>query len=160
MVISKRLHVEQEVHNITILHNILLTLDANLTHISTSTLRAKLYIVGILDNLSTDKATLEVGVDDTSGLRGLHTTAEGPSSALISTCGEECLQIEKTVCGLDKTAHARLLQAHILQEHLSLLVAIQLSDIGLGRCRHNKHLGTLAGNSCTHSLGVNIARYG
>ena len=55
-------------HDITILNHVVLTLYAHLTCLTDSSLRAILDIVIILDHLSTDKALLKVGMDDTSAL--------------------------------------------------------------------------------------------
>ena len=99
-------------------------------------------------------------MDDTRSLGSLHTLNEGPCTALVGTSGEECLQVEQLVCRLDQTCHARLLKTHILQEHLTLLVILQLGDIGLGSRSHDQHLGILVGNGSLHSLGVHVTRYG
>ena len=99
-------------------------------------------------------------MDDTRSLGSLHTLHKCPSAALVSTCSEERLEVEQFVCRLDKTSYARLLKTHILQEHLTLLVILQLGDISLGSSSYDKHLGILIGNSRLHSLGVSIARYG
>ena len=48
-------------HDVTILYDVLLALDAELTSLTYSCLRAILDIVIILDNLCTDKSLLEVG---------------------------------------------------------------------------------------------------
>ena len=98
-------------------------------------------------------------MDNACCLWSLHTFHESPSAALVGTCCEECLQVEQLICRLDKTSHSRLLQAHILQEHLTLVVILQLGDIGLGSCCHDKHLGILVGNSGLNSLGVSVARH-
>ena len=51
-------------HDVTVLHNIILTLDTHLSSLADSGLRAILDIVVVLDDLGADKALLEVGVDD------------------------------------------------------------------------------------------------
>ena len=99
------LNVKQEVHNITILHNVLLALDTDLTHITASLLGAKHNIIIILDNLGTDKTSLEIGMDNTCSLGSLHALDKCPCTALVSTSGEEGLKIEQFVRRLDKTSH-------------------------------------------------------
>ena len=63
----------------------------------------------ILDDLGTDEALLEVGVDSSSGTRRLAALGVGPGTYLLHPSGEVSLQIEELVSGLDQTRHARLL---------------------------------------------------
>ena len=65
-------------HDITILNHVVLTLYAHLTCLTDSCLRAILDIVVVLNDLSTDKALFEVGMDDTSTLGRLPTFLIGP----------------------------------------------------------------------------------
>ena len=58
-------------HDVAILHHIVLALDTHLACLANSSLRTILDIVVIFDNLSTDEALFEVGVDNTSTLRSL-----------------------------------------------------------------------------------------
>ena len=56
-------------HDVTILYDVLLALDAELTSLAYCSLRAILDIVIILDDLCTDESLLEVGMDDAGTLR-------------------------------------------------------------------------------------------
>ena len=87
-------------HYVAVFNDVLLAFDANLSCIAASLLRAKGYIISILDDLGTNKALLEVGVDDTCRLRSLCALAVGPGTRLVSTCGEECLELEQAVSRL------------------------------------------------------------
>ena len=70
------------------------------------------------------------------------------------------MQVEQLVCRFDQTAHARLGQTHLFEEHLALVVILQLGNIGLGCSCHDQQLGILLGDSCANSLDVSIARCG
>ncbi len=61
------------------------------------------------------------------------------------------------VDGLDEPVAPAFLESHVLEEHLFLLVALQLGDVGLGLRADDEHLGILATDSPGHSLGVGIA---
>ena len=65
------LNIKPKVHNITVLHHIVLALDAHLAGFANGSLRAILDIVVVLDDLGADEALLEIGVDDTGALRRL-----------------------------------------------------------------------------------------
>ena len=65
------LHIEPEVHDVPVLHHVVLAFHrqfAGLTHGGLTTI---FYIVVVLDDLGADEAFLEVGVDDAGTLRGL-----------------------------------------------------------------------------------------
>ncbi len=56
--------------------------------------------------------------------------------------------------------HARLPEAHVFEEHLPLLVALQFGDVGLGRRCDHEHFGLFVGDGGAHGLGVGVARHG
>ena len=64
-------------HDITILNHVVLTFYSKFSCLADSSLRAILDIVVVLDHLSTDKALLEVGMNDTSTLGCLPTRSRG-----------------------------------------------------------------------------------
>ena len=85
-------------HDVAILHDVFFAFDAEFTCLTASGLATKCDIIFVLDNLSTDKTTLEVGVDDTCTLRRFATRFEGPSTYLVATCGEESAELKQRIC--------------------------------------------------------------
>ncbi len=99
-------------------------------------------------------------MDDTGRLGRLHPLAVGPGARLVGSRGEEGLQVQELVGRLDEARHARLLQPHLLEEHLALFVLLQLGDVGLGGGGDDQHLGLLAGDGRPDGFGVRVARHG
>ena len=58
-------------HDVAVLHHIVLAFDAHLTSLANGSFGAILDVVVVLDDLGTNETFLEVGVDDTSTLRSL-----------------------------------------------------------------------------------------
>ena len=101
-------------HDIAVLHDIFLTLNAHLACLTDSSLRAILDIVVILDDLSADKALFEIGVDNTSTLRSLPTLLLGPGLYLHLASGDKGFEVQQGVGLLDKAIDTTLLQAQLL----------------------------------------------
>lgn len=89
--------------DISILHDVILTLGVDLTSSTNSSFRASLLKVSVRDNFSANKLLLEIGVDGTSGLRSLHTSVDGPGANLRLTDSEERHETETRVTHLDDT---------------------------------------------------------
>ena len=104
------LYVEAEVHDVSVLHDVVLALDRHATSLLDSRLRAVVDVVLILNHLSTYEATLEVGVYDARTLRSLASLDKSPGTALISSSRKEGLEIEQLVGCTDQTVDTRLLQ--------------------------------------------------
>ena len=71
-------HVETEVHDVSVLDDVVLALDAHLAGLADGGLGAVVDVVVVLDDLGADETLLEVGVDDTGTLRGLPAFLVGP----------------------------------------------------------------------------------
>ena len=97
-------------------------------------------------------------MDNSRSLRRFEALGVGPSPRLVGTRSEESLQSEECVCALDKTAHARLFNAQLLQEDLALLVAVQLGNVSLGCSCHNEQFGILLLDSLAHRIDIGVAR--
>ena len=65
-------------HDVAILHDIILTFDAHLASFLDSSFAAILDVVVVLDDLGADEALLEVAVDNAGTLWSLHTLAISP----------------------------------------------------------------------------------
>ena len=150
----------QEVHDVTVLHDVLLALDADFAGVAAGLLRAERHVVVVLDDLGADESPFEVGVDDAGRLGSLHAADVGPGARLVGACGEEGLEVEQPVGRLDEARHARLLESEVFKEHLALLVALQFGDVGLGGGGDDEHLGLLVGDGGAHRLGIGVARRG
>ena len=76
-----RSDVEEEVHDVAVLHDVLLALDADLAHVAARLFGAQRHVVVVLDDLGADEAAFEVGVDYTGTLRSL------PALVMPAVCG-------------------------------------------------------------------------
>ena len=94
-------------HNVSVLDDVVLALDGEFAGFADSGLRAILDIVIVLDDLGTNEALLEVGMDDTSALGSLPTLLVGPGLDLHLTSRDECLEVQQGVGFLDETVHCR-----------------------------------------------------
>ena len=97
-------------HDIAVLHYIVLAFDGNLARLAAFCFAAQGNIVVVFDNLCTDKATLEVRVDNTRSLRSFHSFLESLRTTFFGTCGEESLEAKQAVGGLDEAVDTTLLQ--------------------------------------------------
>ena len=100
------LYVKQEVHYIAILHDIILALDAEFSGGAAGCLGLECDEVVVFDDLGSDKSLFKVGVDDPCGFRCLIAFVDGPGSDFICSGGEECLEIQQGVGGLDEPHHS------------------------------------------------------
>ena len=67
---------------------------------------------------------------------------------------------EQFVGRFDQALDARLFEAEVFEEHLPLLVAFQLGDVGFGGGGDDEHFGFFVGDGRTDRLGVGVARSG
>ena len=130
-------------HDVAVLHYIILALDRELACLTHSSLRTVLHVVVVLDYLGADEALLEVGVDDAGTLRSLPALVVCPRLHLHLAGGDECLQVEQVVSLLYETVHAALLKTQLLKEHLLVLVSLERCDVLLGLRSDDEHLRTL-----------------
>ena len=63
-ILSLSLHVEAEVHDVAVLHHVVLAFDAELAGLTYGSFGTILDVVVVLDDLGADEALLEIGVDD------------------------------------------------------------------------------------------------
>ena len=129
-------------HDIAVLNNVVLALDAHLACFADSGLRAILDIVVVLDDLGADKALLKVGVDDTRTLWSLPTLLIRPGLHLHFASGDKGFKVQQGVGLLDKAVDATLLQAQLLQKQLLVLVRLQFGNVLLSLGGNDHHFGT------------------
>ena len=98
-------------HDVAILHHIILSFNIQLTSLTYSCFAAIFDIVVILDDFSTDKTFLKVSMNYTSTLWSLLTFVIGPGSLLCFAGSDEGFQVQELEGTLDKSVHARFFQA-------------------------------------------------
>src|SRR5207302_1922096 len=81
--ISGSSDVEADLEHVAVLDLVVLALDAQATRVLGGVPRAELEQLVPSDDLGTDEASLQVGVDDTGALGRLGSGAEGPGPALL-----------------------------------------------------------------------------
>ena len=77
------LDIKEEVHNVAILHNILLTLNTHLARRPYSRLSLIIHIILILNDFRTNKTALKVRMYHTGSLRSLVALSYSPGPAFI-----------------------------------------------------------------------------
>src|SRR5690606_30053476 len=92
---SSPLHVEAELHDVAVGHDVVLALDPRLSCSTHSGDRTGLDQVLEGDHLGLDEAALEVGVDHPRGLRRGPALADGPGPGLLGPGREVGLQPER-----------------------------------------------------------------
>src|SRR3954468_4583877 len=112
-------HVEAELHDVAVVHDVVLALDADLAPRLRLRHRTGVHQVVEPDDLGLDEPALEVGVDDPGRLRGRPALPDRPRPRLLGTGGEERLQAE----GVEADA-GQLVQA-----------GLRLADTGEQLCR-------------------------
>src|ERR1700691_370524 len=92
--------VEADLEDITVHYFVLLAFDPQLADVASGRPRAQLEQLVPVHDLRTDKATLEVGMDDAGALRRLGARPERPGPALFVPGGEKGTPAEQTVGSL------------------------------------------------------------
>lgn len=151
------LDVEEEVHDVTVLDDIVLALDSEAAGSAAFGLGAVLDEVIVFDDLGADEAFLEVRVDDSRGTGGLVALVDGPGPDFGFSGGKVGTQAEQVVGGTDKTFDAGVFQAQLPEEHLTLLVTVQFGYFGLYLGGYYQHTCVLSGNSFTYAVDIGIA---
>ena len=147
-------------HDVAILHHIVLALDTHLACLANSSLRTILDIVVIFDNLSTDEALFEVGVDNTSTLRSLPAFLIRPGLHLHLTSSDESLEVQQGISLLDEAVHTTLLQSQFFEEHQLVLVAVEFSNILFRLSSYDHSLSAFFLSQSLNALGEVVTRLG
>lgn len=116
--------------NITILHDILLTLGHDLALGLDLGLVTELLEGVVVENESLDEGLLEVIVDDTSSLRGLGAIADGPRSDFIRSDSEEASQLQG-LAHLENNLGQSRVGANVLLLFLGLGLSLELGETRL-----------------------------
>ena len=106
------LNVEEEVHDVTVLDDVVFAFDAHLAGGADGSFGLVLDEVFVLDDLGTDEAAFEVCVDDACGAGGLVACDDGPGTAFIGTGREEGPEAEEFVGTLDEADDSAFLRTY------------------------------------------------
>src|SRR5690554_2451671 len=123
-------HVEAELHDVAVLHDVLLALHAHLALGLGLGHGAGGDEVVEGDDLGLDEAALEVGVDDAGRLRGGRALGDRPGASLLRPGGEVRLQPEGVEADPCELVQARLVLPGV-GEHLGGLLGLELDELGL-----------------------------
>lgn len=116
--------------DITILNNILLTLGHDLTLGLDLGFFTKFLECVIVENESLDEGLLEIVVNDTSGLRSLGASTDGPLSNLISSDSEEAAKLQG-LAHLKNDLGQNRVDTNVLHLFLGLGLSLELSKTRL-----------------------------
>src|SRR4029077_2733067 len=114
------LHVEPEVYDVALLHQVFLALQAQLAGVARTGFAPAGEVVREGDDFGADEATFEVGMDDSRRLRRRRPDAHRPGAHFLGACGEESLQTEQAVGRTDHTVQPRLLQTQLGEKFAAL----------------------------------------
>ena len=147
-------------HDITVLHDVILTFDAHLAGFANGCFRAIADVIVVLDDLSTDETLLEVGVNDAGTLWSLPATLVGPSLYFHLSGRDKGLEIQQFVGLFDEAVDATLLQTQLFEEELLVLVGLQFGDVFLGFGCDDHHFGTFFAGNLLYPTAISIAILG
>lgn len=154
------LYIEEEVHYVAVADDIILALNPHLAGSPDGGLSLIVHIVIVFDDLGADETPLEIRVDHTGRLGSLVALAYGPRTALVSSGREEGLQAEEAIGALDEADHSRLFKSELFEEHLPVVVVLNLRDVRLCPGGYHEYLGLLVLHGLTHSVDIFIAAGG
>lgn len=89
-------------HYVAVFHDVFLSFCGKFTGRPHGAFTAEGDEILIFDDFSADETSLEIRMDNSCGLRGLVSLMDGPGTALVGACSEECLETEKVICPLDE----------------------------------------------------------
>ncbi len=135
-------------HHVAILHDVFLAFLTELACCSAAGLAIQLTVVSEARRLGLDKTALEIGMDDTRGLRRLRANGNGPRTRFRLTAREEALQAQKAISLAHETRQTRFLKTQVGKKHLRVF-RIKLCQLGL-------HLG--ANGHRTHAIDLGELR--
>ena len=107
------LYVEQKVHDVAVLYYIFFSLYRYLACLPACFFRTECDVIVVLDYFCTDKAPLEVSMDNSSCLRCFRSFGKGPCPRFVRPRGEIGLQVEQSVGRFDKPADPRFFQSYV-----------------------------------------------
>ena len=122
------LHIETDMHDVAISHDVLLPLDLELARVLHGTLRSVLDEHLVRNYLSPDESTLEIRVNPSGRHARVRSTPDRPGAYLVFADGEERDQVEEPVRCPDEPRQRRLRDAKVI-EKCFLLVRRKPGDL-------------------------------
>lgn len=144
-------------HDVPILHHILLAFHTQLSGFAHGCFAAILDIILILDDLCPDKPFLEIRMDNAGALRCFPSLAIGPCLYFHLSGSDEGFEVQQAVDSFNQTVATALFQSQVFEEHLFFLVCLQFGNIGLGLGGDDDKFGILALDGFAHLLYVLVA---
>jgi hypothetical protein len=148
--------VEAEVDDIPVGDHVLLALGTKPTGVAGSGFRAKAIKVVVGDDLCTDEAAFEVGVDRAGRSRCRGTGGNGPGPCLLGAGREERQQPEQAIGLVDQALQAAAFQAEGF-EVLGPAVVIQVGQFGFDLRADDNDLGTFRLGDLADDVDVLVA---
>jgi hypothetical protein len=87
------LYIKPEVHDISVLHDIIFSFYIHFSGFFTGCFRSVLDIVVIFDDFCPDKTFFEIGVNDTCALRSFTAFKVGPCPNFLYPGGKICFEV-------------------------------------------------------------------
>src|SRR5690606_4178782 len=150
------LHVEAEVHHVTVLDDIFLAFQAPFARFLGAGFAVVLDEVVVADHLGTDKALLEVGVDHTGRLGRGGADPDGPGTYFLHASGAVGLQVQQLIAGADHPVPTRLVHAHGFEEHQLLFLVVQLGDLRLDLVAYRHHHGAFRVSDLADDVQIGV----
>src|ERR1700744_3011596 len=117
-------------HDVAVVQNVIFAFKPHFAGVACSGFAAIGYVIFVSDGFSSYKPPLEIGMDDTSGLRRLCATGHRPCPCFLWSGSKERDEIEESVAGTNESIEAGLGKSHRFQIALTF-VARQRGDLGL-----------------------------
>src|SRR4029450_3773308 len=113
---NRRSHSKAKVDDVSVLHHVVLALEAELPGFAALRLARVLDEVVVRHHLGADESTLDVAMDAAGRLARRRSATDRPRAALVLACGKEADQIQQAVAGADEPVARALGQAEIGEE--------------------------------------------
>lgn len=131
-------NIEAKVHDIPVAHDVILSFAAQFAGFSGSLFAVTGHEIIVSDHLGTNKAALEIRMNDAGRARCRGLLRDGPGARLLGTGGEVGFEPKQAIAGAHDAVQARLVKPQIGQE-LGTFRLVQFYDLSFdgGTYRHH-----------------------
>src|SRR5882724_6837492 len=105
-VIATGLHVEAEMHDVAVLHDIFLAFETEFARLARARFAIEGDIIVVSDRLGPDEAFFKIGVNDAGRAWRPRAFRHGPGARLLGSGGEKRDEPEQIIAGADKPVEA------------------------------------------------------
>src|SRR5690348_5035876 len=126
---ARLLDVEQEVHHVAVLDDVVLALAAHVAGLFRALITAERDVIVVGDRLGADEAALEVGVDDPRRLRRRVADVDRPGADLLRPGREVGLQPEQPERGADEPREPGFGLPHLGEEERAVFL-VHVGELG------------------------------